>query len=199
MKINFKEISRGIFKENPTFVLFLGLCPTLGVTTSAVNGIAMGLATLFVLILSNVIISMIKNLIPSKIRIPAYIMVIATLVTVLELSMKAYFPSLYEVLGIFIPLIVVNCIILGRAESYASKNSILNSMFDGIGNGLGFTLSLTVIGSIREIIGSGKLFGLSIVDKLFDPAMIFILPPGAFITIGVLVAIINKYKQKGSR
>lgn len=199
MKINFKEISRGIFKENPTFVLFLGLCPTLGVTTSAVNGIAMGLATLFVLILSNVIISMIKNLIPSQIRIPAYIMVIATLVTVLELSMKAYFPSLYEVLGIFIPLIVVNCIILGRAESYASKNSILNSMFDGIGNGLGFTLSLAVIGSIREIIGSGKLFGLSIVDKLFDPAMIFILPPGAFITIGVLVAIINKYKQKGSR
>lgn len=199
MKINFKEISRGIFKENPTFVLFLGLCPTLGVTTSAVNGIAMGLATLFVLILSNVIISMIKNLIPSKIRIPAYIMVIATLVTVLELSMKAYFPSLYEVLGIFIPLIVVNCIILGRAESYASKNSILNSMFDGIGNGLGFTLSLTVIGSIREILGSGKLFGLSMVDKLFDPAMIFILPPGAFITIGVLVAIINKYKQKGSR
>ncbi len=199
MKINFREISRGIFKENPTFVLFLGLCPTLGVTTSAVNGIAMGLATLFVLILSNVIISMIKNLIPSKIRIPAYIMVIATLVTVLELSMKAYFPSLYEVLGIFIPLIVVNCIILGRAESYASKNSILNSMFDGIGNGLGFTLSLTVIGSIREILGSGKLFGLSIVDKLFDPAMIFILPPGAFITIGVLVAIINKYKQKGSR
>ena len=199
MKINFREISRGIFKENPTFVLFLGLCPTLGVTTSAVNGIAMGLATLFVLILSNVIISMIKNLIPSKIRIPTYIMVIATLVTVLELSMKAYFPSLYEVLGIFIPLIVVNCIILGRAESYASKNSILNSMFDGIGNGLGFTLSLTVIGSIREIIGSGKLFGLSIVDKLFDPAMIFILPPGAFITIGVLVAIINKYKQKGSR
>ena len=199
MKINFREISRGIFKENPTFVLFLGLCPTLGVTTSAVNGIAMGLATLFVLILSNVIISMIKNLIPSKIRIPAYIMVIATLVTVLELSMKAYFPSLYEVLGIFIPLIVVNCIILGRAESYASKNSILNSMFDGIGNGLGFTLSLTVIGSIREILGSGKLFGHSMVDKLFDPAMIFILPPGAFITIGVLVAIINKYKQKGSR
>ena len=199
MKINFREISRGIFKENPTFVLFLGLCPTLGVTTSAVNGIAMGLATLFVLILSNVIISMIKNLIPSKIRIPAYIMVIATLVTVLELSMKAYFPSLYEVVGIFIPLIVVNWIILGRAESCASKNSILNSMFDGIGNGLGFTLSLTVIGSIREIIGSGKLFGLSMVDKLFDPAMIFILPPGAFITIGVLVAIINKYKQKGSR
>lgn len=199
MKINFREISRGIFKENPTFVLFLGLCPTLGVTTSALNGIAMGLATLFVLILSNMIIAMIKNLIPSKIRIPAYIMVIATLVTVLELSMKAYLPSLYNVLGIFIPLIVVNCIILGRAESYASKNSVINSIFDGIGNGLGFTLSLTVIGSIREILGNGKILGISLTEKLFDPAMIFILPPGAFITIGVLVAIINKYKQKGSR
>lgn len=199
MKINFREISRGIFKENPTFVLFLGLCPTLGVTTSALNGIAMGLATLFVLILSNMIIAMIKNLIPSKIRIPAYIMVIATLVTVLELSMKAYLPGLYNVLGIFIPLIVVNCIILGRAESYASKNSVINSIFDGIGNGLGFTLSLTVIGSIREILGNGKILGISLTEKLFDPAMIFILPPGAFITIGVLVAIINKYKQKGSR
>lgn len=199
MKIDFREISRGIFKENPTFVLFLGLCPTLGVTTSALNGIAMGLATLFVLILSNMIIAMIKNLIPSKIRIPAYIMVIATLVTVLELSMKAYLPSLYNVLGIFIPLIVVNCIILGRAESYASKNSVINSIFDGIGNGLGFTLSLTVIGSIREILGNGKILGISLTEKLFDPAMIFILPPGAFITIGILVAIINKYKQKGSR
>lgn len=199
MKINFKEISKGIFRENPTFVLFLGLCPTLGVTTSTINGITMGLATLFVLILSNMIIAMIKNLIPHKIRIPAYIMVIATIVTVLELSMKAYFPSLYEVLGIFIPLIVVNCIILGRAESYASKNNVITSIFDGIGNGLGFTLSLTVIGSIREILGTGHLFGLSVTDKLFSPAMIFILPPGAFITIGVLVAIINKYKQKGSR
>ena len=199
MKIDFREISRGIFKENPTFVLFLGLCPTLGVTTSALNGIAMGLATLFVLILSNMIIAIIKNLIPSKIRIPAYIMVIATLVTVLELSMKAYLPSLYNVLGIFIPLIVVNCIILGRAESYASKNSVINSIFDGIGNGLGFTLSLTVIGSIREILGNGKILGISLTEKLFDPAMIFILPPGAFITIGILVAIINKYKQKGSR
>ena len=199
MKSNFKEITRGIFKENPTFVLFLGLCPTLGVTSSAKNGISMGLATLFILVLSNVIIAIIKNLIPSKIRIPSYIMVIATLVTILELIMKAYFPSLYNVLGIFIPLIVVNCIILGRAESYASKNSVLNSIFDGIGNGLGFTLSLTVIGGIREILGSSKLFGLPLFNNFFNPAMIFILPPGAFITIGVLVAIINKYKQKGSR
>lgn len=198
-KINFSEIKRGIFKENPTFVLFLGLCPTLGVTTSALNGIAMGIATLFVLILSNGIIALIKNLIPGKIRIPAYIIVIATLVTVLELIMRAYFQSLYEVLGIFIPLIVVNCIILGRAESYASKNSVINSIFDGLGNGLGFTLSLTIIGMIREMLGSGKIFGLDVLNKIYDPALIFILPPGAFITIGVLIALINKFKQKGGR
>lgn len=193
------EISRGIFKENPTFVLFLGLCPTLGVTTSALNGMAMGLATLFVLILSNMIISIIRNIVPSKIRIPAYVIVIAGLVTVLEMIMKAYVPALYAVLGIFIPLIVVNCIILGRAESYASKNGVFYSILDGLGNGLGFTLSLTVIGIIREILGSGKLFGIEIFTKLFDPAMIFILPPGAFITIGVMVAIITKFKQRGRR
>lgn len=198
-KINFSVIKTGIFKENPTFVLFLGLCPTLGVTTSAFNGFAMGLATLFVLILSNAIISMIKSIIPDKIRIPAYVIVIATLVTVLELVMKAYFQSIYSILGIFIPLIVVNCIILGRAESFASKNNVINSIFDGIGNGLGFTLSLTLIGLIRELLGSGKIFGLELFTKLFDPALIFILPPGAFITIGVLVAIINKFKSKGSR
>lgn len=196
MKAKFSIITKGIFKENPTFVLFLGLCPTLGVTTSTLNGFSMGMATLFVLILSNAIISLIKNLIPSKIRIPAYIMVIASLVTVLELVMKAYLPVLYSVLGLFIPLIVVNCIILGRAESFASKNEILSSIFDGIGNGLGFTLSLTIIGSIREILGTGKILGLSLTDKLFDPAMIFILPPGAFMTIGVILALINKYKQK---
>ena len=199
MGINFGEIKRGVFKENPTFVLFLGLCPTLGVTTSSLNGIAMGIATLFVLIFSNMIISMIKNLIPGKIRIPSYIMVIATLVTVLELTMKAYFPALYEVLGIFIPLIVVNCIILGRAESYASKNNVINSIFDGMGNGLGFTLSLTVIGSIREVLGSGKVLGIPVSKNFFDPALIFVLPPGAFITIGVLVAVINKFKKKGRR
>lgn len=198
-KINFSELTKGIFKENPIFVLFLGLCPTLGVTTSALNGFAMGMATLFVLILSNGIIALIKDLIPSKIRIPGYIIVIATLVTVLELVMKAYFQSLYAVLGIFIPLIVVNCIILGRAESYASKNSVINSIFDAIGNGIGFTLSLVLIGTIRELLGSGKVFGLDIFKNLFDPALIFILPPGAFITIGVLVAIITKYKQKGRR
>lgn len=199
MKTNFSEITRGILKENPTFSLFLGLCPTLGVTTSTINGISMGLATLFVLILSNMIISILKKNIPVKIRIPAYIMVIATLVTTLELLMKAYLPTLYNVLGIFIPLIVVNCIILGRAESYASKNTVINSIFDGIGNGLGFTLSLTLIGAVREILGTGKILNFSLTDKLFDPAMIFILPPGAFITIGVMVAIINKYKQKGGR
>lgn len=195
-KIDVSVIKRGIFKENPTFVLFLGLCPTLGVTTSAFNGFAMGAATLFVLILSNMFISMLKKIIPDKIRIPAYVIVIATLVTALELLMKAYFQSIYAVLGIYIPLIVVNCIILGRAESYASKNGVINSIFDGIGNGMGFTLSLTIIGIIREILGSGKLFGFDILGKVFDPALIFILPPGAFITIGVLVAIINKYKQK---
>lgn len=198
-KVSFSELTRGIFRENPTFVLFLGLCPTLGVTTSALNGFAMGLATLFVLILSNGIIALIKNFIPGKIRIPAYIIVIATLVTVLELVMKAYFQSLYAVLGIFIPLIVVNCIILGRAESYASKNSVINSIFDAIGNGIGFTLALVLIGAIREVLGSGKVFGIEFLTNLFDPALIFILPPGAFITIGVLVAIINKYKQKGRR
>lgn len=198
-KMNFSELTKGIFKENPIFVLILGLCPTLGVTTSALNGFAMGMATLFVLILSNAIIALIKDLIPSKIRIPAYIIVIATLVTVLELVMKAYFQSLYAVLGIFIPLIVVNCIILGRAESYASKNSVINSIFDAIGNGIGFTLSLVLIGTIRELLGSGKVFELEIFKNLFDPALIFILPPGAFITIGVLVAIITKYKQKGRR
>lgn len=197
--IDFSVIKRGIFKENPTFVLFLGLCPTLGVTTSAFNGFAMGLATLFVLILSNAIISMIKSFIPDKIRIPAYVIVIATLVTVLELVMKAYFESIYAILGIFIPLIVVNCIILGRAESFASKNNVVNSIFDGLGNGLGFTLSLTIIGLIREILGSGKIFGIELFTKIFDPALIFILPPGAFITIGILVAIINKFKSKGSR
>lgn len=197
--IDFSVIKRGIFKENPTFVLFLGLCPTLGVTTSAFNGFAMGLATLFVLILSNAIISMIKSFIPDKIRIPAYVIVIATLVTVLELVMKAYFESIYAILGIFIPLIVVNCIILGRAESFASKNNVVNSIFDGLGNGLGFTLSLTIIGLIREILGSGKIFGIELFTKIFDPALIFILPPGAFITIGVLVAVINKFKSKGSR
>lgn len=194
--VDFSVIKMGIFKGNPTFVLFLGLCPTLGVTTSAFNGFAMGIATLFVLILSNMFISMLKKVIPDKIRIPAYVIVIATLVTSLELVMKAYFQSIYAILGIFIPLIVVNCIILGRAESYAAKNSVINSIFDGIGNGLGFTLSLTVIGIIREFLGSGKLFGLDILGKAFDPALIFILPPGAFITIGVLVAIINKMKQK---
>ena len=190
-------IKDGIFKNNPTFVLFLGLCPTLGVTSSAINGFSMGLATLFVLILSNGKISLVKSFIPDKIRIPAYVMIIATLVTLLEMIMKAYFPDIYSVLGIFIPLIVVNCIILGRAESFASKNDFISSILDGIGTGLGFTLSLTGIGIIREILGSGKVFGI-VLGHFYNPSLIFILPPGAFLTIGILVALINKFKEKRS-
>ncbi len=190
-------IKDGIFKNNPTFVLFLGLCPTLGVTSSAINGFSMGLATLFVLILSNGMISLVKSFIPDKIRIPAYVMIIATLVTLLEMIMKAYFPDIYSVLGIFIPLIVVNCIILGRAESFASKNDFISSILDGIGTGLGFTLSLTGIGIIREILGSGKVFGI-VLGYFYNPSLIFILPPGAFLTIGILVALINKFKEKRS-
>ena len=190
-------IKDGIFKNNPTFVLFLGLCPTLGVTSSAINGFSMGLATLFVLILSNGMISLVKSFIPDKIRIPAYVMIIATLVTLLEMIMKAYFPDIYSVLGIFIPLIVVNCIILGRAESFASKNDFISSILDGIGTGLGFTLSLTGIGIIREILGSGKVFGI-VLGNFYNPSLIFILPPGAFLTIGILVALINKFKEKRS-
>ena len=191
-------IKDGIFKNNPTFVLFLGLCPTLGVTSSAINGFSMGLATLFVLILSNGMISLVKSFIPDKIRIPAYVMIIATLVTLLEMIMKAYFPDIYSVLGIFIPLIVVNCIILGRAESFASKNDFISSILDGIGTGLGFTLSLTGIGIIREILGSGKVFGI-VLGNFYNPSLIFILPPGAFLTIGILVALINKFKVSKSR
>ena len=165
-------IKDGIFKNNPTFVLFLGLCPTLGVTSSAINGFSMGLATLFVLILSNGMISLVKSFIPDKIRIPAYVMIIATLVTLLEMIMKAYFPDIYSVLGIFIPLIVVNCIILGRAESFASKNDFISSILDGIGTGLGFTLSLTGIGIIREKLGSGKVFGVML-GHFYNPSLIF--------------------------
>lgn len=191
----YKEFTKGLLRENPVFVLLLGLCPTLGVTTSGINGMAMGLATAFVLFFSNAIISMIKNLIPSKVRIPAYIMVIATLVTLVEMVMKAYLPDLYSVLGLFIPLIVVNCIILGRAESFASKNGVMLSIMDALGNGLGFTLALTILGSIRELLGAGTLFGMTITANLFTPAMIFILPPGAFITLGFIIAIMNKKKE----
>ncbi len=193
----YKEFSKGLIKENPVFVLLLGLCPTLGVTTSGINGMAMGLATAFVLFFSNIIISLIKKQIPSKVRIPAYIMVIATLVTIVEMVMKAYLPDLYAVLGLFIPLIVVNCIILGRAESFASKNGVGLSIMDALGNGLGFTLALTILGGIRELLGAGTLFGVNVLGNMISPAMIFILPPGAFITLGFIIAYMNTRKKEG--
>ncbi len=191
-----KELTKGIFKENPVLVLLLGLCPTLGVTSSAINGMAMGLATMSVLIFSNAIVSAVKKGIPDKIRIPAFILIIASLVTLVEMIMKAYLPELYKVLGLFIPLIVVNCIILGRAESFASKNHVILSVFDAIGIGLGFTLSLTLLGSIREILGNGSIFGLSLLPASAQPALLFILPPGAFLTLGCMIAFVNHHKSK---
>lgn len=197
-----KVLTQGIVKENPVFVLLLGLCPTLGVTSSAINGMAMGLATMAVLIFSNIIISAVKSLIPSKVRIPAYIMVIATLVTIVGMVMEAFMPGLYTVLGLFIPLIVVNCLVLGRAESFASKNGIFLSLLDAIGNGLGFTLALTLLGAVREILGNGSFFGISFVPETFSPPLLFILAPGAFITIGVIIAVQNyinmKKEEKGT-
>ncbi len=187
-------ILKGIIKENPTFVLVLGMCPTLGTTTSALNGMGMGLATTFVLMLSNMVISSMARLIPEKVRIPAYVVVIAVFVTVVQLVMQAYVPSLYETLGLFIPLIVVNCIVLGRAEAYASKNSVLDSFLDGLGIGLGFTLSLTVLGAVRELLGSGSFFGQKIIAG--DGMLIFILAPGAFIVLGYLMVLFNKIKSK---
>ncbi len=186
---------RGLIKENPTFVLVLGMCPTLGTTTSAINGLGMGVATMAVLIMSNIVIAMIKNLIPDKVRIPAFIVVIASFVTVIEMLMQAYVPSLYAALGVFIPLIVVNCIILGRAEAFASKNGVLDSALDGVGIGLGFTLSLTVIGAVREILGSGSVFGLSLGISDFMP-LVFVLAPGAFLVLGFLMVLFNKYLKK---
>ena len=189
-----ERLKAGIIKDNPTFVQVLGMCPTLAVTTSAINSIGMGLSTTAVLICSNVAISLIRNMIPSKIRIPSYIVVIASFVTVVEFLLKAYMPSLYRSLGLFIPLIVVNCIILGRAEAYASKNEPLASIFDGLGMGLGFTVSLTVIGCIREVLGVGTLFGLQIMPSFYTPATVMILAPGAFFTLGILMAILNSVK-----
>ena len=190
----FKVITNGIFKENPIFVLLLGMCPTLGVTSSAINGMGMGLATTFVLIMSNLVISLIANLIPDKIRIPAFIVVIAAFVTVVDMSMAAYLSSLHASLGLFIPLIVVNCIVLGRAEAFASKNGALASMFDGIGMGLGFTFALTLLGSIRELLGSGKIFNMPIFNENYG-MLIFVLAPGAFLALGYLIAIVNKIRK----
>ena len=188
-------ILKGIIKENPTFVLVLGMCPTLGTTTSAINGLGMGVATMAVLILSNMFIAMIKNLIPDKVRIPAFIVVIASFVTVVDMLMQAFVPSLYAALGVFIPLIVVNCIILGRAEAFASKNGVIDSALDGVGIGLGFTLSLTTIGAVREILGSGAIFGLSLGIGDYMP-LVFVLAPGAFLVLGFLMVLFNKYLKK---
>mgnify|MGYP001537223152 CR=1 FL=1 len=188
-------ILSGIVRNNPTFVLVLGMCPTLGTTTSAENGMGMGLATMAVLIMSNLVISLIKNIIPDKMRIPAFIVVIASFVTVVEMLMKAYTPPLYEALGVFIPLIVVNCIILGRAEAFASKNTPLDSVLDGVGIGLGFTLSLTAVGAVREILGSGAIFGISLGTADYMP-LIFVLAPGAFLVLGYLMVLFNKLAKK---
>ncbi len=187
-------ISKGLIKENPTFVLVLGMCPTLAVTTSAINGLSMGLATMFVLILSNIFISLISPLVPDKVHIPVYIVVIATFVTVLQLLMQAYVPDIYKTLGLFIPLIVVNCIVLGRAEAFASKNGIVDSALDGIGIGLGFTASLTVIGVVREILGSGAAFGFKFIPG--DGILAFVMAPGAFLVLGYLMVLFNKIAKK---
>lgn len=195
MKRYLSTIVNGVIKENPIFVLLLGMCPTLATTTSALNGLMMGLATTFVLILSNISISLLKRFIPDAVRIPAFIVVIASFVTILELLIKGYLPALQASLGIFIPLIVVNCIVLGRAESVAAKQSPLLSMFDGIGIGLGFTLSLTLLGTVRELLGSGSLFGHTIYPEQFG-SLIFILPPGAFMALGLLIATFNVLTKK---
>ncbi len=191
---NLKILLNGIVKNNPVFVLVLGMCPTLATTTSAINGMGMGAATMFVLICSNIAISLLKNVIPDKVRIPCFIVVIASFVTVVQLIMQAYTPALYNTLGVYIPLIVVNCIILGRAEAFASKNGVLSSAMDGLGIGLGFTLSLTLIGVIREILGSGSAFGLQIYAG--DGALIFIMAPGAFMVLGYMMILFNKLTAK---
>ena len=191
MNKNLKVIVNGLIKENPIFVLLLGMCPTLATTSSAINGMSMGLATMFVLICSNAVISLLKNVIPDMVRIPAFIVVIATFVTVVEMMMNAYVPALAESLGIFIPLIVVNCIVLGRAEAFASKNGVLASALDGVGIGLGFTFALTLLGAVRELLCTGKIFSLTIYPEQFG-SLIFVLAPGAFIALGFLIAIFNK-------
>lgn len=189
-----KILINGIIKENPIFVLLLGMCPTLATTSSAINGMSMGLATMFVLISSNAVISLLKNVIPDMVRIPAFIVVIATFVTIVEMMMNAYVPALAESLGIFIPLIVVNCIVLGRAEAFASKNGVLSSIFDGVGIGLGFTLALTLLGASRELLGTGKIFSQTIYPEQYG-SLLFVLAPGAFIVLGFLIAIFNKLQH----
>lgn len=193
---NTKVLKAGLIDENPTFIQLLGMCPTLAVTTSLINAIGMGLSATFVLICSNFVISLVRKIIPSKIRIASYVVVIAAFVSVIEMLLKAYIPSLSKSLGLFIPLIVVNCIILARAESFASKNKPIPSAFDGLGMGLGFTVGLSVLGAVREIIGSGSILGFKILEGTFQPAIMFILPPGAFIVLGIVLAVINVWKSK---
>ena len=190
----FKIISNGIIKENPTFVLLLGMCPTLATTTSSINGMSMGLATMFVLVCSNIVVSLIKSLTPDKVRIPVLVVVIASFVTILQMCLKAYLPEINKSLGLFIPLIVVNCIILGRAEAFACKNGPVASLCDGIGIGLGFTLGLTLLGTVREFFGAGSIFGFTLLPETYN-VLLFILPPGAFISLGYLIAIVNKFKK----
>ena len=194
-----ERLINGIVKENPTFVLMLGMCPTMAVTTSAINGLGMGLTTMVVLALSNLFISLLRNIIPDKVRIPGFIVIIASFVTMMQLLLQAYIPSIYQALNIYIPLIVVNCIILGRAESFASKNEPIPSLFDGIGMGLGFTVALTIIGAVRELLGAGSVFGLTIMPASYEPIRIFTSAPGAFFVLAVLTAIQNKVKINGAK
>ena len=192
--ISRQNLTRGIIRENPVFVMMLGMCPTLGVTTSATNGLGMGIATLLVLMISNMLISAVKNFIPDTVRIPCYIVIIASCVTIIEMLMAAYLPALYGALGIYIPLIVVNCIILGRAEAFAAHNNVKQSLFDALGMGIGFTLSLTVLGLVREILGSYSVFGYSFAGAEAEPILLFIMPPGAFLTLAGLMLLFNKLK-----
>lgn len=194
-----ERIYNGVVKENPTFVLMLGMCPTLAVTTSATNGVGMGLSTTAVLVMSNMLISMLRKIIPDSVRMPAFIVVVASFVTIVDFLLEGFIPSLYDSLGLYIPLIVVNCIILGRAESYASKNPVLPSIFDGIGMGLGFTIGLTCIGIVRELLGSGKIFNMQVLPDSYEPLTIFILAPGAFFVLAGLVALQNKLKNKAAK
>lgn len=195
MSENRKSIfTKGLIKENAVFVMLLGLCPVLGTTTSAINGLGMGMATLFVLVLSNLAVSLAKSFIPAKVRIPAYIVIIASFVTMIQLLMQAYTPGLYEALGIFIPLIVVNCLILGRAEAFASKNTLFDSLLDGLGMGLGFTLALTLLGALREILGSLSLFGYSFIEG--DGMLVFVLAPGGFLGLGYIISVMNRIRKK---
>ena len=191
---NMQNFTKGFFKENAVFVLLLGMCPTLGVTSSAINGLAMGLATTFVLIMSNMVISMVSNQIPDKVKIPSFIVIIASFVTMVDLVMAGYAPALHEQLGVFIPLIVVNCVVLGRAEAFASKNKVIPSIIDGTGMGLGFAMALTILGSVRELLGSGKVFGISVFSDTYG-MLVFVLAPGAFLALGYLIAIINHLRK----